>query len=283
MTDTRSGPFASSAGHPDLDMLADFDAGVLDPADSARVGAHTVACARCQAAVAGLADVLGLLRRQPTPPMPAAVEERIFAALAAERQSRFGPATAAAPPVTSLDRARRRRRAGLVGLVAAGVVLLAGTTVAGILNTTRHSGQGALAGSRNATPSSESGTLQAFTRDTIATAPVLSGILNGQGGPLLPQGTQATSDRQGPGAEAVPVPGSLAGPMADPRQRQSCESGIGRAVPGRAGPAAAVQYLRFEGRPAFLFVYLRDGHRHLVVVGAGCASGNAEVLFTETL
>src|SRR5439155_7882122 len=103
MTDTRPGPPASPQGHPDLDTLADFDAGVLDPAQSARLRSHVSACARCQRIIAGIGGVPLLLRRLPPAHIPPEVEERIFAALDAERLAMFGPTQAPTGGATPVE------------------------------------------------------------------------------------------------------------------------------------------------------------------------------------
>src|SRR5215470_994023 len=91
VTEIRPGPLALPPGHPDLDALADFDAGVLAPAEADLLQAHVAACARCRAVLAGVHDVPQLLRALPPVRMPADVEARILAALDAERQAQRQP------------------------------------------------------------------------------------------------------------------------------------------------------------------------------------------------
>jgi hypothetical protein len=73
------------APHPDLDTLADLDAGALDAAAAAEVAAHVSGCARCTRASAALGTVRVQLHAQPRPEMPAVVAARLDATLAALR------------------------------------------------------------------------------------------------------------------------------------------------------------------------------------------------------
>lgn len=260
-----TGPgFPAPPGHPDLETLADLDAGVLDRATSSRLRAHLVNCSRCQTELAGLGDIRAMLRDLPTPPMPATVEERIFAALASERQG-----WTSHPPVSNLAETRRRRRYGLIGLAAAGLVLVAGTTVVlSLPGGSPQPGHAPLADQNTSQPAPIPANPPSFTRDTLTNAPVLADILNGRGGGLRPQSSTSTS--------------MLAGSMADAQQRQSCETGIDAAVPGITGAATAVEYIRFEGTRGYLFVYLNADQRRTVVVGTDCSSAGVHVLYTGT-
>jgi hypothetical protein len=279
-------PSPEQHGHPALDTLAELDAELLDPAGSTPLRAHVAGCAQCQAELAGLEDVRAMLRGLPPPRMPAIVAERILAALAAQRPAPADrdpgldptgldptgldptePAADAPVPLASLAEARRRRRRnGLVGLAAAGVVLVAGTVI-GLAGTSPRPGHGSpgASGTSGGTPSPANP--PSFTRDTLTNAPVLADILNGRGGGILPQAGTNT----------------LAGSMTDPQQRQSCEAGIAAEVPGLTGRSAGVQYIRFEGTRGYLFVYLTGGRRKVVVVGTDCSSSAAHVLYTQTV
>jgi anti-sigma factor RsiW len=150
------------AGHPDLDTLADLDAGLLDPPAAAQAGRHVASCRRCSAALAALGAVRVDLRSLPPPALPPAVAARLDDTFAQLRQGRLvapqaapnsaanarspaprgaaGPApppaqaSAAAagprPPAQVVDLAaaqeqRRARARRLTGRVAASVVVAA--------------------------------------------------------------------------------------------------------------------------------------------------------------
>jgi len=131
--DPRSVP--APLPHPDLDTLADLDAGVLDGPTTERLTGHVRTCAECAAALRAMSAVRDDLRALPTPPMPAAVAARLDDVLAglrrAERPAGDDPGrTGALPPadrpgsgeqdvdrrgsraapVGDLDRARARRQ-----------------------------------------------------------------------------------------------------------------------------------------------------------------------------
>ena len=94
--------------HPALEVLADAAEGLLDPAAADEVEAHLAGCASCRADQAELAGVPALLAAAPTPPMPAAVAERLAAVLAQEQAQRA--VGGALPLVGSSTAAPARRR-----------------------------------------------------------------------------------------------------------------------------------------------------------------------------
>lgn len=108
MTADQRHPLPPPPQHPDLDTLADHDAGALDGSTAERVAAHVAGCPRCTASLAALAAVRGDLRALPSPPMPAAVTARLDSVLADLRRGEPGdpagrPALASvpAPPPSS--------------------------------------------------------------------------------------------------------------------------------------------------------------------------------------
>jgi hypothetical protein len=271
VTEIRPGPLAPPPGHPDLDALADFDAGVLDPVEATQLQTHVATCARCRAVLAGIRDVPQLLRALPPVRMPADVEARILAALDAERQARWRPqrpqpgppATTPAGPVPSLDAARHRRRwpPRLLALAAAGLVLLLGGATVTIALQSRHTARTS-AGSSTAevfptrqTPPQDAA-LPSYDRQSVIRPSLLVSILNGEQGPLTP---------------------------ADAEQIRSCQLGVARQVPGTgAGPAGMLR-IRFEGQPAYLLAYRGASRPVLVVVGERCSAADPAVLFSHSM
>jgi hypothetical protein len=88
------------AGHPDLDTLADLDAGLLDSPLATRVGRHAASCPRCSATLAAFATVRVDLRSLPPPMLPPAVAARLDDTLA---QLRAGQTTARVPPMSTAN------------------------------------------------------------------------------------------------------------------------------------------------------------------------------------
>ena len=104
-----------------VDLLADLDAGLLDPARAAEVRAAAAEDPEAAAALAGLAATRAELHGLADPPVPAAYAARWDDALAAE---------------AALDRARSRPRLRLrvrPALVAAAVLAVAAVVVSGVL------------------------------------------------------------------------------------------------------------------------------------------------------
>jgi hypothetical protein len=89
-------PTTSNSHHPELDAIADLDAGVLDGATAAVVDAHVRGCAQCTATLGALASVRVELRSLPPPALPPAVTARLDETLA--RLHRDEPVRPAAAP-----------------------------------------------------------------------------------------------------------------------------------------------------------------------------------------
>ncbi len=104
--------------HADLELIAAFREGLLNPADGDRVGRHLSGCAACALRQAALADVTARLAQAPQPPMPPGLARRLDAVLAAEVAAADTAAgttaaatTAGAPGEQPQQRARHGRRA----------------------------------------------------------------------------------------------------------------------------------------------------------------------------
>jgi len=116
----EGGTALSTAPHPtdgpDLAVLADLAANLLPPAEDRLARAHAEGCAECTSALHALEQVGSQLRWLPPIAMPADVIARVDAALAAQAS------------VVSIDqlRERRTRRRQLLGVAAAGLIVLGG-------------------------------------------------------------------------------------------------------------------------------------------------------------
>jgi hypothetical protein len=124
MTDSTKGAGGPSGPPWSVDVLADLHAGVLDPAESARLWPQVNADPEARAVLAALDEVkvgLGQLGNTPFEPMPAQYATRLDAAIEAEARASGRLATAEMPhappaapvapiaPVVDLAAARTRR------------------------------------------------------------------------------------------------------------------------------------------------------------------------------
>jgi hypothetical protein len=132
MTDSVKGP----GGPPwSVDLLADLHAGVLDPAESARLWPQVNADPEARAVLAALDEVkvgLGQLNTAPVEPMPAQYAARLDAALQAEARASGRVATATPPPPVApvVDLAAARKRRGRMAAWGAGVLTAAAAAAA---------------------------------------------------------------------------------------------------------------------------------------------------------
>jgi hypothetical protein len=75
-------------GHPDVEALANFRAGLVEGIRGRRIAAHVARCERCAQLSDQLSAVTWALASVPVPSLPDAVEQRISAAIAAEVAAR---------------------------------------------------------------------------------------------------------------------------------------------------------------------------------------------------
>jgi hypothetical protein len=281
-------------GHPDLNTLADLDAGLLDPADAARAGRHASSCAQCRRTLAAFVAVRRDLRRLAPPELPAAVAARLDATVAQLRASNHpvvaapqaappGPAPPQVPVSTVLPprppvpppvdlaavresrEQRRLRGSRLIGRVAASVIVAAALVGVGtaIIQHTDDNG-------------------------TVATSAALPGeqqTTGGQGGRGGPgnskdQAGGASEPSTGPQDIPEPVPsyndeGSLLAAIPEIAAKSAVEiitraglngpagamanitrrSKCASGITGTFGSPVAVQQIRFESQTAYVFVY----------------------------
>lgn len=112
--------------HPDVELLADLDAGLLEPERATRVRTAALTDPQAAAVLGALAATRAELADVPTPPVPPGVADRWAAALdAAPRPARTDP-----DPVV---RARRRGSGPRLPRRAVGAVLTVAAAVTGVL------------------------------------------------------------------------------------------------------------------------------------------------------
>jgi hypothetical protein len=270
----------------DLDRLADYAAGLLDPGPAAEVerlvaaepawahalAALTAAQPRVRSELAGLA----------APPVPDDVVERLDAALAA-----------AAPDAEVIDISRRRRPrwsrlAGAATAVAAGVAICVGGLT--LVRSQSQSGSTSSAGSAVdgaaapgvAMPSS-AGLVVAHSGLDYTAATLPSRIPSGQAEAQTANGEKVpdfASVPRGLDPSAVPAPAQVPAPLrrlAAFGDLQTC-LGLLSTTYGRA--PELVDYARFQGKPALVVVLSGSGSPRVVVVGPACglpASGTDQI------
>ncbi len=266
----------TSGGHLDdgrLSALLDGEAGSAD-------AAHAAACARCAARAAAWREARRLVATSPAVLSPWQRDIAVAAALGAV------PAAGdeQVPLAGAHPGARRRQRARRLVTPAAAAVLI-GALVAGAVVAASHGGgsssKSPAAGVHVAAPS-------AAGRSPSGTA----------AGPASPNGPNAGPVAGGPAGHAAGRPaalGSFSGTAPLVRALSSALGGAAAttttpAVPGGSGPWAGLSCaykapsaagvglalwgatLDYDGMPAQVFVFTRDGRRLAVVLAdAGCA------------
>jgi hypothetical protein len=260
----------------DLDLLAEHLAGLLDPAEDARVArlvdtdpSWAGAYADLVAAQPLLDEALGGLGG--AVPMPVDVADRLDAALAAE--------TRTATVINLESRRRRRRFATAATAVAAAVVLVFGGYAA----------LSALSGGAGTSSLNSSGGGAASDARPRAAAPLTAA---GSLPPVLHSGTDynpvnlgsAAARKAAPGPAAQAGGGSKtneldsggAGP-ADPATIAACLSDL---VARYGGQPTLVDYALFKGRPAVIVVLTTGSTSRVVAAASTCGqpgAGPAEV------
>jgi len=298
--------------HPDLDTLADLYAGVLDESAADPVRRHLSGCAQCAGVLPALDAVREDLRALPTPPVPAAVASRLDATVAglgrgaadsstAAGQHPDGRADGAQQPGTrpadvpaadavsavgatggdrpdgeahpdrgaadlAAARERRRRRAvrGLGAVAAAVAVLAAGASVTALV--------------RAAPGSKDSGGSTATAADDSAgrTPAAVPAEAGSQGSLTVPSYDRTTLrrdlptilQRSGMSVSSTQDDTGPAGAMADPGRRTACAG----TIRGSSGELTGVLRIRYDNRPAYLFVFADGPRRTAYVVADDCGT-----------
>jgi hypothetical protein len=268
--------------HPDIDVLAEFRAGLITGRRGARITAHLTGCDRCTALDDQLAGVSVLLASVPAPAVPDRVAQRLDTALAAEVASRDHAERARGDGAGESPAPRRPRgNRGFRPLAlrvlapAAAVVLLA----AGGYGLSR----AGLGSSSESTASSAGGAAKSVSSPTSAVGRAAAP----EAGPAritpgMVVGTSNTNFSRASLAQQVraallvsPAPGST---RAATPQLRGCVLGlIGDHPPQR------IERIRFEGRPAILVVARTGAGDTAWIAAPDCSGTNRHILASTSL
>jgi hypothetical protein len=280
-------PYGANA-HPDVELLAQLDDGLLGDADDpAAVRDHVAGCPACQEDLAALGRARQALAGLADPPLPAAVAARLDEALAREAAGQPSGETAAASagdePATVHPLRPRTARWQRPALAAAALVVIAAAGLGAIQifdSGGRHSGGRDSSAARPASPATStpdnklapklsqgpgaltqgnqggSGTVHQYTRAGLSqqAAALVTGVTASSRGEVPPEVSRLTA--------------------AD--QLTACVAAVTR---GSGAVPRAVDYGTLDGAPATILVLPNGGDTYDVwAVGAACGPGHADVL-----
>lgn len=276
-----------AAGHLDLDALAELEEGLAEPTAAAAARAHLEACSECRALLSRLRTTRALLSALPPEPMPADVAARVEAAV------RHG-AEVAAPTVVPLGRRRKVWSSPAVagGAAAAAVVALLAALIAGNVIHRHHNGPSdasTTAGSRSRSAVSNPAQIKRWATGRDYTAATIATFV-----PSLVTGTPPSatpplagaSTSPGPAQAGTPATGAAQSPSfsqdelrASPQALQAC----GQILAGGVSTVpVAVDFARFNGKPAVIFVLPAIGHPtdlDVWVVRSACSAASLDLYF----
>jgi hypothetical protein len=276
-----------AAGHLDLDMLAELEEGLAEPQAAAAARPHLETCAACHALLSRLRTTRALLSALPPEPMPAEVAARVDSAV-----RRAGEVAT----TTVVPLARRNRvwssPAIAGGAAAAAVVALIAALVAGNVihrghgnaaNTSTAAGDRARSSLANPSRTKTWATGRDYTAATIAT--LVPSLVTGT--PPAGVNTTGTAGTAGPAATpAAPASTGSQTPSysqdelrASPQAVQAC----GQILAGGVSTSpVAVDFARFGGKPAVIFVLPAIGHPtdlDVWVVRSACSAASLDLYF----
>lgn len=280
----------SPGPHVDLDAIADVEEGLLPAEDSERIRAHLDSCAECGQRLADLRTTRALLTALPPEPMPTEVAVRVDTALASAGQT---------SPGTVVPMARRGRvwnTPAIAGVAAAvAVLVLVGAVVVGNINGHHHSStadsaSGALA---KRAPAAEAATVKEWATGTDYSAqnmatkvpPLVTGTPPDSLTPSAAGGTNAAPSAPTGGSQSS-VSGSTATAFTQDQLRASRAAVLacGQILAGGvATTPVAVDFARFNGKPAVVFVLPAVSHAStdldVWVVRSTCSTSSADLFF----
>lgn len=253
----------------DLDRLADYTAGVLDPEDQRRVDelirtdpawrqAHQAlagAQPRVDAALAGLGPAT----------MPQDVADRLDSALAGET----GPADRGTAKVIDISRRRRwtRLAAGTTAAAAAVAAIFAG--VVALSNSGGYN-----AATSNGAPQPKSPALALGQPSVLHSGKDYTPRTLGGGG-----ASTSTDSQTAPRPDAQNAAGDNLSRLNDQAALGQCLAAI---VAVHGGTPSVVDYARFDGEPALVVTLVGTAGHRIVVVGPQCGIGGPAEIYTTT-
>lgn len=272
-----------AAGHLELDALAELEEGLVDPETAAVARAHVEMCTGCRARLSRLRTTRALLSALPPEPMPADVAARVDAAVRNSSES-------ATPSVLPLNRRRRLWGSPAVagGAAAAAVVVLVAALVAGnVIHRGRNSttsspaagGAGTNSSLSKAAPTKTWSTGRDYTAATIATLV-----------PTLVTGVPSAGTLSSPSSVQTPVAPAPVATSRTPSYSQDelrastqALAACGEILAGGVSTTpVAVDFARFDGKPAVIFVLPAIGHTtelDVWVVRSACSPASLDLYF----
>ena len=276
----------TTAGHLDLDALADTLAGEGDAAASAHLASCSSCASRLRELEAAEQRVVAVLSTLPPPTVPADLADRLTAALAAEAPLDPTVATSGAS-VTALPARETSRRRTWLPAAAAAVLLASGAGIGWSMLSGGTGSDDADTAGRELL-ASESG---ADYADPASLAASLPAVLAGDAGAARftdsrssdAAGAAGTTSEDAATTAEAPEAATLSAP--DPLDRLRTADGLAACLAGLQDDGAAVEplaldYASYAGAPA-LAVLLPDPDPAKVavfVVGAECAQADPQLL-----
>lgn len=279
--------------HPESDVLAEFQAGLVTGRRGASIASHLAACDRCADLNDQLGDVPALLAAAPVPPLPDDLGRRLDLALAAEVATRNSaertvddsPAPRASGPRHGRPWDFRLAQRVLVAAAAAVLLAAGGYGLSRVTGSSSSSsansasaGTGAAAPAAPALPykrSAASGASAAGIHPQLE-APRAFAVVTSHTdflrATLVPQ-LKAEVHRFGQAA----VPARELAPGAV----QGCALRVTRGV--IPGTVTLVEKARFQGQPAVVIVAVDGHHDAAWVTTASCSASSDHVLATAAL
>jgi anti-sigma factor RsiW len=273
--------------HPDSDVLAEFQAGLLSGRRAAMITAHLASCPRCAATADELTGVSALLTAVPAPALPDRVAQRLEVALAAEVALRNDSERASG--TSPRARPARSRRTGNRGFrwMSARVLAPAAAAVVAV------AAGGYFLSSHGRPPQMQGASSAAAA--PARTGPLASGSASG---PLAvpADGVSPRSKQMTPAGFTVVVSPvdfqsdtlaqQLAAELRVPvtaRTTEPASATIRACVDRVAGGAALVRVesAHFEGRPVTVVVTRVSQGDRVQLAGPGCSATGGRVLATR--